>query len=168
MMTYDSSHPNKDQPPLVTLERFLPYRMNVLAHLVAGAVAAIYKKQFNLTLPQWRVIATLGEYGVHTGRDIAVHALMHKSTVSRAVASLQTRHLVEGLQNLDDKREDLLQLTQEGRKIYEALAPEALSFAEKLWTVFSKEERATFFNMIDRLDKHAKHLVKELHLDIEY
>ena len=50
--------------------------------------------RFGLTIPAWRVIATLGQYGVRTARDIAAHGVMHKSTVSRAVSLLERRGLV--------------------------------------------------------------------------
>ncbi len=59
--------------PLVVLERFLPYRLNVLASLTSNALAQIYADRFGLTIPAWRVVATLGQYGVRTARDIAAH-----------------------------------------------------------------------------------------------
>src|SRR5918994_7831818 len=113
--------------PLIELERFLPYRLNALASLVSNALAEIYEERFGLSIPDWRVIATLGQYGVRTGRDIAAHGVMHKSTVSRAVVALAARGLVARKANPDDMREELLTLTAAGRAIYEELAPEALA-----------------------------------------
>src|SRR5215213_9992574 len=117
---------------VVVLERFLPYRLNVLASLTSTALAQIYAERFGLSIPGWRVVATLGQYGFRTARDIAVHGVMHKSTVSRAVSALQGRGLIRRKANLEDRREELLELTPEGRRIYEALAPEALAFEQRL------------------------------------
>src|SRR5215213_8668413 len=93
---------------VVVLERFLPYRLNVLANVVSNALAQIYEERFGLTIPGWRVVATLGQYGVRTARDIAAHGVMHKSTVSRAVSALEARGLVTRAGNPDDMREELL------------------------------------------------------------
>jgi DNA-binding MarR family transcriptional regulator len=142
--------------PLIALERFLPYRLNVLAASVSNALAGIYADRFGITIPAWRVIATLGQYGVRTGRDVAAHAVMHKSTVSRAAALLVERGLVRRETNPEDRREDLLVLTQEGRGVYEALAPEALAFEARLLEDFSEAERAQLFGLVARLDARAR------------
>src|SRR5829696_1349936 len=101
-----------DTAPLIELERFLPYRLNALAARISNALAEIYQQRFDLSIPGWRVIATLGQYGVRTARDIAAHGVMHKSTVSRAVVALVARGLVARKANPDDMREELLTLTE--------------------------------------------------------
>jgi DNA-binding MarR family transcriptional regulator len=144
--------------PLIALERFLPYRLNVLAASVSNALAQVYADRFGITIPGWRVLATLGQFGVRTGRDIAGHAVMHKSTVSRAVSHLVERGLVRRETNPADQREDLLVLTGEGRAVYEALAPEALAFEESLLAPLSAAERETLFGLIARLDARTRSL----------
>ena len=89
----DPHRPQEASEPLVVLERFLPYRLNVLASLTSNALAQIYAERFGLSIPAWRVVATLGQYEVRTARDIAAHGVMHKSTVSRAVSALEQRGL---------------------------------------------------------------------------
>jgi DNA-binding MarR family transcriptional regulator len=81
---------------------------------------------------------------------------MHKSTVSRAVSVLVERGLVRRESNPQDGREDLLALTQEGRAVYEALAPEALAFERELLAPLSAAERDTLFALIARLDRQAE------------
>lgn len=153
----------KDSPskPLVVLEQFLPYRLNVLASLTSNALAQIYADRFGLTIPGWRVVATLGQYGVRTARDIAAHAVMHKSTVSRAVSALEERGLILRKPNVDDRREGLLELTGQGRAIYEALAPEALAFEQKLLAVLTPAEQKNLVALIDKLDRHTRLLAPE-------
>ncbi len=98
---------NDDLDALVVLERFLPYRLNVLASLSSNALAQIYADRFGLSIPAWRVVATLGQYEVRTARDIAAHGVMHKSTISRAVSALEARGLVVRRANQQDRREEL-------------------------------------------------------------
>ena len=148
--------------PLVVLENFLPYRLNVLAGLTSNALAQIYAERFGLTIPGWRVVATLGQYGVRTARDIAAHGVMHKSTVSRAVSALEARGLVQREGNPDDLREELLVLTPAGRAIYDALAPEALAFEARLLAALPPGERKALFEIVERLDRHARALAREV------
>jgi DNA-binding MarR family transcriptional regulator len=147
--------------PLIVLERFLPYRLNVLASLTSDALAQIYSERFELTIPGWRVVATLGQYGVRTARDIAAHAVMHKSTVSRAVSGLEERGLIARKPNRKDRREELLELTGAGRAIYTALAPEALAFEARLVAVLTPAEQKSLVRLINKLDRHARSLVPE-------
>ena len=147
--------------PLVILEEFLPYRLNVLAGLTSNALAQIYADRFGLTIPAWRIVVTLGQYGFRTARDIAAHGVMHKSTVSRAVAALEKRGLVVRRPNADDRREERLALTAEGRAIYEALAPEALAFETRLLSVLTPTEQEAFTVLVERLTAQARSLAPE-------
>jgi DNA-binding MarR family transcriptional regulator len=143
---------------MVVLEDFLPYRLNVLASLTSNALAQIYAERFGLTIPGWRVLATLGQYGIRTARDIAAHGVMHKSTISRAVSNLEARGFIARKPNPGDRREELLELTPAGEAIYEALAPEALHFEERLREVLTPAERTVFLSLVDRLERRARTL----------
>lgn len=153
--------PQPASPTGVVLERFLPYRLNVLAALTSNALSQIYAERFGLTIPAWRVVATLGQYERRTARDIAAHGVMHKSTVSRAVSALEARGLLARKPNAEDRREELLELTREGRAVYRALAPAALAFEEGLVSVLSKAEQATLMGLMDKLERHARALAPQ-------
>lgn len=143
---------------VVVLERFLPYRLNVLASLTSQALAQIYAERFGLTIPGWRVLATLGQYGFRTARDIAAHGVMHKSTVSRAISQLEARALVRRRPNREDRREELLELTDAGQDVYLAVVPEALAFEERLVSVLTPAEQGSLMVLIDKLERHARRL----------
>ncbi|WP_243367862.1 MarR family winged helix-turn-helix transcriptional regulator [Microvirga solisilvae] len=160
-MTQTAAKKEELSSATVILEKFLPYRLNVLASLTSNALAQIYAERFGLSIPAWRVVATLGQYEYRTARDIAAHGVMHKSTVSRAVSALEQRGLIARRPNEDDRREELLELTEEGREIYEALAPEALAFEERFVSVLTAEEQKVLAALIDRLSGHARLLAPE-------
>jgi DNA-binding MarR family transcriptional regulator len=161
MTSQNASRLEPGSDACVVLERFLPYRLNVMASLASNALAQIYADRFGLTIPGWRVVATLGQYGVRTARDIAAHGVMHKSTISRAVSGLESRQLIARKPNSEDRREELLELTAEGRRIYQAVAPEALAFEQRLVAVLSPAERASLMALIDKLEPHARALAPE-------
>ncbi|HKF72197.1 MAG TPA: MarR family transcriptional regulator, partial [Stellaceae bacterium] len=41
------------------LERFLPYRLSTLTLRISNAIARSYERRFNLSVPEWRVMAVL-------------------------------------------------------------------------------------------------------------
>jgi DNA-binding MarR family transcriptional regulator len=149
-----------DEAPL-KLEQFLPYRLNVLANLVSQALSRIYVERYGLGVPEWRVLVTLGQFGIMTGKAIGAHSHMHKTKVSRAVAELEKRKLLARRANRADLRESFLSLTTAGRAIYEELAPGAVDFARRLAEVVDPQDRAAFERAVQRLTERSHALVME-------
>ena len=104
------------------LEDFLPHRLNVLSSLVSQALTRVYGR-YGIGIPEWRVLVSLGQFGVMTGKAIGARTHMHKTKVSRAVAQLEQRKFVTRRANRADLREAFLSLTPAGRAVYEELAP---------------------------------------------
>ena len=104
----------------------------MVASLVSQALSRIYADRYGIGVPEWRVLVTLGQYGMMTGKAIGAHSHMHKTKVSRAVALLEKRKLVTRRANRADLREAFLALTPAGRAMYDDLAPIALDFANRL------------------------------------
>jgi DNA-binding MarR family transcriptional regulator len=143
------------------LEQFLPYRLNVLANVVSLALSRIYAERYNIGVPEWRVLVTLGQYGTMTGKQIGAHSHMHKTKVSRAVALLEKRKMIARRANRDDMRESFLSLTPAGREIYQDLAPIALDVTRRLSEAIEPGDRAAFERAIDRLTERSANLATE-------
>lgn len=150
-----------DNAPL-KLEEFLPYRLNVVASLVSQALSRIYAERYGIGVPEWRVLVTLGQYGMMTGKAIGAHSHMHKTKVSRAVALLEKRKLLARRPNRADLRESFLTLTPAGRAMYVDLAPIALDFARRLAEVVDPADRAAFERAVDRLTERSARLAAEV------
>ncbi|MCR6644506.1 MAG: MarR family winged helix-turn-helix transcriptional regulator [Terricaulis sp.] len=80
----------------LVLEQFLPYRLSILSNRVSRAIAARYAKAFDLTIPEWRIIAVLGRSPGLSAKDIAEATEMDKVAVSRAVARLSAAGRITG------------------------------------------------------------------------
>jgi DNA-binding MarR family transcriptional regulator len=151
-----------EAPAPLKLEEFLPYRLNVLASVVSQALSRVYAERYGIGVPEWRVLVTLGQYGVMTGKAVGAHSHMHKTKVSRAVAELERRKLLARRANRDDKRESFLSLTPAGRAMYEDLAPIALDFARRLVQVLDPADRAAFDRALKQLTDRSARLAAEL------
>lgn len=144
------------------LEEFLPYLLNVVSSLTSQALSSIYAERYRIGVPEWRVLVTLGQFGVMTGKAIGAHSHMHKTKVSRAVALLEKRKLVTRRANRADMREAFLSLTPTGRAIYEELAPIALDFVGHLVKDLPAADRAVFDRVLKQLTERAAALQADM------
>ena len=142
------------------LESFLPYRLNVVANLVSQALSRVYAERYGIGVPEWRVLVTLGQYGVMTAKAVGAHSHMHKTKVSRAVALLEDRKLLARRVNREDMRESLLSLTPAGTAMYQELVPVASEFASRLLDVVEPGDRAAFDRALTALVASAGKLTK--------
>jgi len=154
-------HAAIDQGPL-RLEQFLPYQLNLVAALVSEALSRVYARRYRIGIPEWRVLVTLGQFGVMTGKVIGAHTHMHKTKVSRAVAFLEKRKLLARRVNRADMRESFLSLTAAGRAIYEELTPQALDFARRLTEILTPADRDAFHRALQQITDRSAQLVAEV------
>ena len=136
----------------LTLAQFLPYRCNNLAEQISFSLSRIYVERFGVSIAQWRILATLGDGGEMQAKQIGQATNMDKVRVSRAVASLRSRDLLERKPCETDSRAALLSLSSSGRRLYGRIAPEALQWEEQLLQPLTAAERRTLFGMIEKLE----------------
>src|SRR5438270_9665559 len=106
--------PERSDTLPLRLEDFLPHRLNVLSSLVSQALTRVYGR-YGIGIPEWRVLVTLGENGIMTGKAVGAHTHMHKTKVSRAVAHLEQSRFLSRRPNCADLRESFFSLTAAGR-----------------------------------------------------
>jgi len=152
----------KQVRPLLELERFLPYRLNVVAESVSRALSRLYAERYGIGVAEWRVIATLGEYERMTAKQVGAHSRMHKTKVSRAVAALEDKGLIEREPNEEDMREAFLALTGRGLRVYQDLVPRALAFERALDKTLGNGERVHLDAILRRLEERAQELADDL------
>lgn len=121
-----------ERPTRFDLEGFLPYRLAVASSQVSREFAVLYRQQFGITVPQWRILAHLSQTGEVSVRDIHERVDMDKSKVSRAAAKLESSGYVEKLVNPQDRRLVRLSLTAQGRALMQRIEPVALEFQKRL------------------------------------
>lgn len=139
--------------PEIHLEAFLPYRLNKLAAAVSRDLSRVYRERYGLTIPEWRVLATLAQFGTATATAIGRHSAMHKTKVSRAVQSLADRRWLARKADTDDRRVEHLSLTASGRTAYGRLAPEMLDFEQELLARLRPDQRTALMQGLDALEQ---------------
>lgn len=145
-------------PQALELENFLPYRLSVLAQIVSESLHDLYAGPFQLTVTQWRVMAALGRFAPLTASDVGQRIVMDKVAVSRAVAGLLQRGLVERATDLNDRRRASLRLSARGRAMHARIVPIALAYENRLYGALTDDERRQFDTLVQRLLDHAEAL----------
>ena len=140
----------KSEKPF-SLREFLPYQLAVLADYTSARFAEVYSEKFGLSIPEWRILATVGERDMLRAKDIEAERHLHKTVVSRAIAKLRARGLVELRNNEEDRRESFLLLTGKGRKLYGEIIPLARTYSDEILASLSASERAGLERGIESL-----------------
>jgi len=151
--------PNKAARRLV-LDAFVPYRLSVLTNRVSDAIAAQYRERFGLSIPEWRVMAVLGETPGLSARDVAKKTAMGKVQVSRAATALIAAGRVVRTADKADGRIAHLSLSRTGRGVYDEIVPLALSLEETLLKALSATERRAFDRVMAKLAGQTRQLEK--------
>ncbi len=139
----------------LVLDQFAPYRIVALGHHISGWLARAYRDE-NITIPEWRVLAAIGETERVAARDVVKKTPMDKMTVSRAVASLERKGFVNRAPDKNDRRVAMLSLSTEGRTVFERVAAVALSFEDELMSSLEPEEAAAFRLALEKLEEKAR------------
>ncbi|MEP3439790.1 MAG: MarR family transcriptional regulator [Hoeflea sp.] len=121
---------SENQP--LALEGFLPYRLARAAENVSRQFAALYRQRHGMTRPEWRTLATIGQFNRITATEIGLHSSMHKTKVSRAIRTLEGRGWIARQVDRTDRRVEHIELTREGRQSYMELVSLARSYEAKL------------------------------------
>jgi DNA-binding MarR family transcriptional regulator len=138
------------------LDRFVPYRLSVLTNRVSSAIARHYSERFGLSIPEWRVMAVLGQTPGLSAREVATRTAMDKVQVSRAVASLMRARRVARSGDARDGRVTRLSLTRQGKAIYDEIVPLALHLEDLFLSALSAEERKTFDHLMAKLARQVR------------
>ena len=140
------------------LDRFLPYKLSVLSNRVSDAIARHYSERFGLSIPEWRVMAALGNTPCLSASEVATRTAMDKVQVSRAVANLLDAGRLSRKPDAQDGRIKRLALNTRGQAIYDQIVPLALELEARLVAMLGVEERRTLDRLIAKLMRQVEEL----------
>lgn len=140
--------------PLVLAE-FLPYRFSVVAERMSRIFAERYEREFGLSIPEWRVMAVLGERASRSTQEVIEATEMDRVKVSRAVIRLVDKGLVARKPHPDDQRAHMLSLTRRGLGIYRQIVPLARSLQAELAAALKPGELEALDRILAKLHASA-------------
>lgn len=133
------------------LAEFMPYRLSITSNVVSNRIAADCKARFGVNVPEWRVMAVLGDIGALTQRQLVAATFMDKVAVNRACKVLADRGLVDRSPNDSDGRSHLLELTESGRRMHGEIMPMAMQLEAEMLECLTATEQRSLRKILDKL-----------------
>lgn len=133
------------------LRLFLPYLLNQAAEASSLSFQQVYKNRYGMLRAEWRVLFHLGVYGPLTAKQICDRTKMHKTKISRAVQKLADRRYLKRDRSENDRRSEILMLTERGQAVYRELNGIAQDYEADLLASFSSTERDVLKQLLIRL-----------------
>lgn len=138
----------------LVLAEFLPYRLVALGDALSRRLARAYAHE-GVSIAEWRVLAVISQANAMAARDVVARTPLDKMAVSRAVASLERKQLIERSAAPGDKRVSMLRLSAAGRAVFSRIAAIALRFEQGLIDPMSDDEIGQLKALLGKLEDSA-------------
>ncbi len=123
------------------LSNSFPYLLNRVGVRI-GELFIERLKPYEMTLPMYRVLASLYEKGDQRLNELSASTSLEVSTLSRLVGGLEERGFLTRSRHEENGRAVSINLTKQGRAMSEELIPLAMQFEEIAIHSFGKSEVA--------------------------
>jgi DNA-binding MarR family transcriptional regulator len=146
------THPDDPEHHLPPM---LVYRLLKLSNLILRPFFIQRAESHKMNINELRVLMTLAPMGEAASHELCEVAGLHPMNVSRAVSMLREQGWVEERRDEENRRRKLLRLTREGRRVFDALAPDANMAAERLFEGMDDKALRHLSVAIDKLTANA-------------
>lgn len=110
-------------------------------------------KPYGMTVEQWSALKIIEEQEPLSQKDLALLIEKNQNTVKALVSHLETKELISRITNPSDKRNKILQVTPQGKKLIQKLSfldeKANLDFLQS----FSQKEKETLNHLLAKVEK---------------
>jgi DNA-binding MarR family transcriptional regulator len=144
------------------IRELLSYRLHEVANLLSRGAELRYRREFGVSLWEWRTLALLGAVTEPLSLNHLAHAAgIHKSQMSRVVSGLAKRKLVVRDANSEDARGVHLTLSKRGRRLYEGLIEAASQRDRAFRNCLTQDEKRAFESALAKLAGQARVFIQQ-------
>jgi DNA-binding MarR family transcriptional regulator len=144
---------------ILDIETWLPHQFSVVANYVSTTLENEYADRYGLSVVGWRVMSVLGGDAPLSAKALAVRLALDQVTTSRAISQLMGLGFISRRVDKKDRRRVALQLSQNGWRVYQVIAPLAVAIEESLLDCLNNREKASFKKAMGKLvDASARQL----------
>lgn len=142
-----------DGKDLVPISELLSYRLSRTSSALSRSAALRYRREFDVSLGEWRAIALIAADPTLTLGRLARRAGLDKAQMSRVVSKLTERGFV--YRTTGSGRTSQLALTEAGIDVYRGLITAANERNAMFFGALSPEESDALLSAIDKLAELA-------------
>jgi len=146
---------------MTVIRELLSYRLHTVANLLSRGAELRYRREFGVSLWEWRSIALLGASTSPLSlNELARSAGIDKSQMSRVVSGLSSRGIVSREADAVDGRGVRLALSKAGRKLYLGLIRAAADRDAAFRNCLSEKEKQVFDKALLKLAFQAREFIQ--------
>jgi DNA-binding MarR family transcriptional regulator len=139
------------------VEDFLTFRLARLSNALRTNLTKPYLEQFELSLPEWRVLALVARFAPMRFSEVTARTSMDKGQVSRTLRVMAKRGLTRMKTIRSARSSDALaapvmvSVTARGRALYRSVLPVARRRQAELLMTLDKNDRWALYNTLNKL-----------------
>jgi len=147
---------------MTEIKDLISYQLHTVANLLSRGAELRYRREFGVSLWEWRTIALLGASDdPQSLGHLARAAGIDKSQMSRVVSGLAKRKLVMRDANDADGRGVHLRLSKTGRKLYGGLIGAAAERDAAFRRCLTSSEKTVFERALSKLAGQAREFIQQ-------
>jgi DNA-binding MarR family transcriptional regulator len=144
-----------------TIRELLSYRLHRVANLLSRGAELRYRREFGVSLWEWRTVALLGgAKEAQSLNELARAAGMDKSQMSRVVAGLTKKGIVVREVDSSDGRGIRLSLAPKGKTLYQKLIHAASERNDAFLGCLTGQERKYLELAMTKLANEARGFIQ--------
>lgn len=160
MLLPDDDYEDTSTERELILDQYLPFRLAVLAERMSEGFCQRSADDYNLSIGEWRVMATLYRHEPQSAYEICSQSNMDKVQISRTIARLDKKKWLDKREDNLDRRRQLLSLTQQGRTVFAEIISKALAYEADIYTALNPDDHAALNRVLQKLSARVDKLVK--------
>lgn len=121
------------------------------AHQISWAIFLDECAEFSLTPVQYAALVAIAEYDGCDATRLSSLIAFDRSTIGSVLERLEKRNLISRRPSPEDRRQRLISLTDEGRKLLVDCKEAVDRTQNRIVGVLSREERETFLKLMTRI-----------------
>ncbi len=122
-----------------------------VANVIHQESTAAYARKHGLSLPEWRILGRLAESAPMRLSTLCRVSNFDKAQATRVLRNLRARRLIRSFADPAHKHRRVVDITPSGRKLAQAVFPEAIAEQMKLLGVLTPQERRSTFSALRKL-----------------
>jgi DNA-binding MarR family transcriptional regulator len=139
---------------LEEFRRSIAYLLGAISNILSASASRFYRQHFAIGLAEWRLMWVLAIEPAITARRASQIMGLDKAAVSRAVAGLERRGLLQAAPDPADNRQRLIELSPAGTGLYRRMIVVSRERQRRILAPLSNEEQRVLAALLGRLHAH--------------
>jgi DNA-binding MarR family transcriptional regulator len=135
--------------------RSIPYLIGAISNILSIGGSRLYRRAYNIGLTEWRLMWVLAIAPRITAQRASQIMGLDKAAVSRAVAVLERRGLVQVAADPADSRQRIIELSETGTESHGRIIIVAAERERRLLAPFTKDEIRVLAGLLRRMHANA-------------